>query len=93
MALKELIETGRVTPAIDRTFSLSEAPKAIRYLEEGHARGKSHNNCLGVVSKESSRMSATAAATRKPLVVLRMGAIKIVLSWIGVTHRRGSHGT
>jgi NADPH:quinone reductase-like Zn-dependent oxidoreductase len=38
--LKELIEAGKVTPAIDRTFSLDEAPKAIRYLEEGHARGK-----------------------------------------------------
>jgi hypothetical protein len=77
MALKELIETGRVTPAIDRTFSLSEAPKAIRYLEEGHGRGKSRNNCLGVVSKERSRMSATAAVIRKQLVVRRMGAIKI----------------
>jgi NADPH:quinone reductase-like Zn-dependent oxidoreductase len=40
IVLKELIEAGKVTPAIDRTFSLSEAPKAIRYLEEGHARGK-----------------------------------------------------
>jgi NADPH:quinone reductase-like Zn-dependent oxidoreductase len=40
MALKELIETGKVTPVIDRTYPLSEVPKAIRYLEEGHARGK-----------------------------------------------------
>ncbi len=39
-ALKELIEAGRVTPVIDRTYPLSEAPEAIRYLEEGHARGK-----------------------------------------------------
>lgn len=39
-ALKELIEAGKVTPAIDRIYPLSEAPKAIRYLEEGHARGK-----------------------------------------------------
>src|SRR5215210_1637134 len=38
--LKELIESGKVTPVIDRTYSLSEAPKAIRYLEEGHAQGK-----------------------------------------------------
>jgi NADPH:quinone reductase-like Zn-dependent oxidoreductase len=40
IAIKELIEAGKVTPVMDRTFSLSEAPKAIRYLEEGHARGK-----------------------------------------------------
>jgi NADPH:quinone reductase-like Zn-dependent oxidoreductase len=38
--LKELIEAGRVTPVIDRTYPLSETPEAIRYLEEGHARGK-----------------------------------------------------
>jgi NADPH:quinone reductase-like Zn-dependent oxidoreductase len=38
--LKELIESGTVKPVIDRTYSLSEVPEAIRYLEEGHARGK-----------------------------------------------------
>lgn len=38
--LKGLIEAGRVTPVIDRTYSLTEATEAIRYLEEGHARGK-----------------------------------------------------
>ena len=40
LVLKELIEGGKVTPVIDRTYPLSEAPKAIRYMEEGHARGK-----------------------------------------------------
>ena len=40
IALKELIEAGKVTPVIDRTYPLSEAPEAIRHLEEGHARGK-----------------------------------------------------
>jgi NADPH:quinone reductase-like Zn-dependent oxidoreductase len=39
-ALKELIEAGKVTPVIDRTYRLSEAPDAIRYMREGHARGK-----------------------------------------------------
>jgi NADPH:quinone reductase-like Zn-dependent oxidoreductase len=38
--VKELIEAGEVTPVIDRTYSLSEVPEAIGYLEEGHARGK-----------------------------------------------------
>ena len=37
---KELIESGKVTPVIDRTYPLREAPDAIRYLEDGHARGK-----------------------------------------------------
>ncbi len=40
VVLKELIEAGKVTPVIDRTYPLSEVPEAIRYLEEGHARGK-----------------------------------------------------
>ena len=38
--LKELIEAGKVTPVIDRTYVLGEVPEAIRYLEKGHARGK-----------------------------------------------------
>jgi NADPH:quinone reductase-like Zn-dependent oxidoreductase len=40
LVLKELIEAGKITPVIDRTYPLSEAPQAIRYLEQGHARGK-----------------------------------------------------
>ncbi len=40
LVLKELIESGKVAPVIDRTYPLSEVPEAIRYLEEGHARGK-----------------------------------------------------
>lgn len=38
--LKELIESRKVTPIIDRTYPLSDVPEAIRYLEQGHARGK-----------------------------------------------------
>jgi NADPH:quinone reductase-like Zn-dependent oxidoreductase len=40
VVLTELIEAGKVTPVIDRTFPLSEVPEAIRYLESGQARGK-----------------------------------------------------
>ena len=38
--IRELMATGKVTPVIDRRYSLSEVPDAIRYLEEGRARGK-----------------------------------------------------
>jgi NADPH:quinone reductase-like Zn-dependent oxidoreductase len=38
--LKDLIEAGKVTPVIDRTYQLIEAREAMRYLEIGHARGK-----------------------------------------------------
>jgi len=40
VVLKELIESGKVTPVIDRTYPLSETPEAFRYLDKGHARGK-----------------------------------------------------
>jgi NADPH:quinone reductase-like Zn-dependent oxidoreductase len=40
LVLKDLIESGKITPVIDRTYPLAEVPDAIRYLEEGHARGK-----------------------------------------------------
>lgn len=38
--LRELIEAKKVTPVIDRCYALSEVPEALRYLGEGHARGK-----------------------------------------------------
>src|SRR5918993_3287843 len=38
--LRQLIETGKLAPVIDRTYPLAEVPEAIRYLEEGHPRGK-----------------------------------------------------
>ena len=38
--LKELLEAGKVKSVIDRTYPLSEVADAIRYLEEGHAKGK-----------------------------------------------------
>lgn len=38
--LKELVEDGKVTPVIDKIYPLSQVADAIRYLKEGHARGK-----------------------------------------------------
>jgi len=38
--MNELLESGKVTPVIDRTYSLAETPQAISYVEEGHTRGK-----------------------------------------------------
>ena len=40
LALKDLIEAGRVAPVVDRTFRLGETAEAFAYLDEGHARGK-----------------------------------------------------
>ncbi len=38
--MNELIEAGKVTPVIDKTYPLSEVPEAIGYVGEGHAQGK-----------------------------------------------------
>ena len=38
--LKDLVETGKVKPVIDRTYTLRKVPEALRCLEQGHARGK-----------------------------------------------------
>jgi NADPH:quinone reductase-like Zn-dependent oxidoreductase len=40
VVLKELIEAGKVTPVIDRTFPLSETAEAIRYVGERSTQGK-----------------------------------------------------
>jgi NADPH:quinone reductase-like Zn-dependent oxidoreductase len=40
LTLKDLIEDNKLSPVIDSTYPLREAPQAIRYLEQGHARGK-----------------------------------------------------
>jgi NADPH:quinone reductase-like Zn-dependent oxidoreductase len=40
VVLAELIEAGKLTPVIDRTYPLREVPEAIRQLEQGHTRGK-----------------------------------------------------
>jgi len=38
--LGALADAGKLRPVIDRTFGFTEVPKALAYLEEGHARGK-----------------------------------------------------
>jgi NADPH:quinone reductase-like Zn-dependent oxidoreductase len=39
-SLAALVDAGKVKPVIDRTYPLEEAPEAVRYVEQGHARGK-----------------------------------------------------
>ncbi|MFE3206213.1 zinc-binding dehydrogenase [Embleya sp. NPDC059237] len=38
--LRETIESGRLTPVLDRTLPFTELPEAVRYIHAGHARGK-----------------------------------------------------
>jgi NADPH:quinone reductase-like Zn-dependent oxidoreductase len=38
--LRDLMQSGKVSPVIDRTYKLNQTADAVRYMEEGHARGK-----------------------------------------------------
>jgi NADPH:quinone reductase-like Zn-dependent oxidoreductase len=38
--VKDLLDAGKVIPVIDRCYPLSEGVEAVRYLEQGHAKGK-----------------------------------------------------
>jgi Zinc-binding dehydrogenase len=73
-ALHELLEAGKVTPAVvDRTFPLSEVPAAIRYLRDGRARGKVVVTIRG--GRPPGRASrgggaAIASARRQPRALL-----------------------
>ncbi len=40
LVMKELIQSGKVTPYVERTYPLEETADALRYLGEGHAQGK-----------------------------------------------------
>jgi len=40
LMMRELIETGKVIPVIDKCYPLSEAVEALRYVDTGHAQGK-----------------------------------------------------
>src|SRR5438046_9067495 len=40
IVLADLMQSGKVKPVIDRTYTLEQLPDAVRYVEEGHARGK-----------------------------------------------------
>jgi NADPH:quinone reductase-like Zn-dependent oxidoreductase len=62
--LKELLETGKVKPFIDRRYPLSETAEAVRYVEEGHARGKV------VINVEQDKSYHSAAADRRSAALL-----------------------
>ncbi|MEP6809301.1 MAG: NAD(P)-dependent alcohol dehydrogenase [Chthoniobacterales bacterium] len=78
--LSGLVGAGKVKPVIDRTYSLSQLPEALRYLEEGHARGKvviSVGNDA-VVSPIPTRPSASSAAN-PILVALALTVLPLAL--------------
>jgi len=76
--LADLMQTGKVTPVIDRTYPLSQVPDAIRYLEEGHARGK-----VVITLKDTNETSPVGANVAEGSVNTT-GPVLIVLEFIAV---------
>ncbi len=85
--LSDLMQAGKVKPVIDRSYSLSELPEAIRYLEKGHARGKvvialdDNNKTLPVTTNPAASFGNTIAAD---LVALGLIGIPIGVSIVPI---------
>ena len=60
LELKELIEAGKVTPVMDRTYPLSETAQALAHVGEGHARGKT---VISMVAQTPTAQAGPAAAS------------------------------
>ena len=80
--LKELVEAGKVTPVIDRRYTLSEVPEALRYQGEGHAQGKivivvsgakrpPMSGLGGLLRRASIHLSAARRTSRSTVLVAR----------------------
>ena len=86
-ALRDLMQSGKVTPVIDRTYTFNQIPEALRYLEEGHARGKV------VISLEhinegppptASLTASPASTTKSTLIALTFIAIVVGVSIVPI---------
>ena len=75
--LADLIQTGKVKPVIDRTYTLSQLPEALGYLEEGHARGK-------VVITVGDNIEPLATTNRAPGSASSPGPVLVAFVLIGV---------
>jgi|GEM_PF-9643 len=77
--LADLIQTGKVKPVIDRTYPFSQLPEAMRYLEEGHARGKVVVT-VGDNIEPLSPVANRAATPPSPVLI----AFKLIAAPLGV---------
>jgi NADPH:quinone reductase-like Zn-dependent oxidoreductase len=67
--LADLMRAGKVTPVVDRKYPFADLPEAMRYLEEGHARGKVVVTLDPAAAASGAPRVATAFATTAPALV------------------------
>ena len=81
--LADLIQAGKVKPVIDRTYTFSQLPEAMRYLEEGHARGKIVLTVGDNIEPLAANPAAGSASTPSP-VLIAFGLIAIIAIFVGI---------
>ncbi len=92
--LADLIQTGKVKPVIDRTYPLSQIPDAIRYLEEGHARGKvaitvaDHNEALSTSANQGSVSTTGPVSVAFGLIGVPLAVLIVPIVVAFVLNRR-----
>jgi NADPH:quinone reductase-like Zn-dependent oxidoreductase len=70
--VKELLEAAKVAPVIDRRYPLGETVEAIRYLEEGHARGK-----VVITVDQNNNTSLSIPTVQLVALVVCIGALMV----------------
>jgi NADPH:quinone reductase-like Zn-dependent oxidoreductase len=75
--LTDLIQAGKVKPVIDRTYPSSQLPEAMRYLEEGHARGKVVVTVGDNIEPLSPLIKRTASQPGPVLVAFKLIAVPL----------------
>jgi NADPH:quinone reductase-like Zn-dependent oxidoreductase len=76
--LADLIQTGKMRPVIDKTYSFNQLPEAMRYLEEGHARGKVIVTVGDTIEPLTIRTSGTTSAPSPVLIAVELIAIPVL---------------
>ena len=78
--LADLIQTGKVKPVIDKTYTFSQLPEAMRYLEEGHARGKvvvTVGDTIESLAPSANRAIGSASTTSPVLIACELIGIPL----------------
>src|SRR5437763_5605341 len=78
--LANLSQAGKVKPVIDRTYTFSQLPEAMRYLEEGHARGKvvlTVGDTIESLAPSANRATGSASTTSPVLIACELIGIPL----------------